>query len=361
MAFGADPLRKIALVLAGLETDLADELLEQLPPEQAAAVRERLMELSEVDAAEQTQAIAEFLARQPERAKHRGGVELDADLAARLECDGDPAALSDPAERPSASRTPAPRGPAREVAARSAAARRADEQDRGWPPFGFLQQAPIAEMVPLLRGEHPQTIAQVAAHLTPERAAELLAELSPALQADVIRRLVDLDDAHPEILRELETGLRAELGRHARRNRRKAGISALTAILQAASRQQESELLASLSHHEPELADRLGSAELTFQELTQLDQATIARVLSAADPTVVVLALASADYEFVERILHALPQGQTRSLERTLKHLGPTRLRDMEEAQALLVETALRLEALGQIRLPRRARMSVTV
>jgi flagellar motor switch protein FliG len=49
-----------------------------------------------------------------------------------------------------------------------------------------------------------------------------------------------------------------------------------------------------------------------------------------------VLALAGADASFVERAMGCLPARQARLLRRALKHLGPTRLSDVQEAQQAL-------------------------
>ncbi len=59
--------------------------------------------------------------------------------------------------------------------------------------------------------ERPQTIALVLSHLPPERAGERAGAFAPALQVEVVRRLVDLENTDPETLREVERALEARL------------------------------------------------------------------------------------------------------------------------------------------------------
>ena len=85
----------------------------------------------------------------------------------------------------------------------------ADRNDS--PPFGFLCEAEEEKLSQLLGGERPQTVALVLSHLPPARAGEVLARFAPPLQVEVVRRLVDLENADPETLREVEQALETRL------------------------------------------------------------------------------------------------------------------------------------------------------
>ena len=67
-------------------------------------------------------------------------------------------------------------------------------------PFEFLQQADARQVISLLSGEHPQTIALVLAHLRPEHASAILAGLEPDLQADVAHRIALMERASPDVV-----------------------------------------------------------------------------------------------------------------------------------------------------------------
>src|SRR5690606_23230485 len=100
----------------------------------------------------------------------------------------------------------------------------------------FLAKAHGATLAARLSSEHPQTIAVVVSHLEPSCGAEVLASLPADLQAEVARRLVDLEETDAELLHEIERGLASWLNqqRHAT-ERRTAGMAALRNILEAAN------------------------------------------------------------------------------------------------------------------------------
>ena len=58
-------IRKAALLIASLDRDTADNLIERMPAEQAAMVRAVLADLEHIDATEQDAAIDDFLENSP--------------------------------------------------------------------------------------------------------------------------------------------------------------------------------------------------------------------------------------------------------------------------------------------------------
>lgn len=324
-------LRRAAILVASLEGPAADRVLEQLPAEDAARVRRMMVELNEIDHAEQQRVIGEFVRARPaassasrSAASAVGGVELEAGLARRLSLDGYAAAAA-PAN-------PLPRH------------------------FRFLHEAQSETISPVLSGEHPQTIAIVVSHLPDDRAAALLATLEGELQTDVIRRLVSLDQADPEILREVERGLETRMLEQARVDRRReAGLSCVARMLEAAAPSVRRTILANLAANDRRLAARLRPPALHFDDLQRLDDESLAAVLAAAEPEVTRLALAGADPALVDRVLAQLPPAEARKVRRLIERLGPTRLSDVEEAQAELARIAHEMAFEGRIDLPWRA------
>jgi flagellar motor switch protein FliG len=80
--------------------------------------------------------------------------------------------------------------------------------------------------------------------------------------------------------------------------------------------------------------------QIDFDDLTQLDNRALARLLQAADPNVLALALAGSREELVERICDQMPKHVAKSFRRELRQLGPTRLSDVEAAQRAIAQLA---------------------
>ncbi len=315
-------LRKAAILFACLDQATADSLLAQMEPEQADEVRRAILRLGDVERAEQDAIIAEFFRVGPlVPEKDPPGIELDDSLARKLSLPPRGSAEPAPFERPA---------------------------DR--PPFRFLHETEFESIAPFLKREHPQMIAVVLSHLPPERAVDVLSNLSESLQVEVIRRLADLDEADPQVLREVERGMEKWLSQQAEDHRRRtAGLAAVSSILGAATGGTRRRIMANLTRSDRALAGKLRPDRFHFADLVALDDATVVTVLRAANPELIVLALAGAAPELVDRVTRRLPVQQARAIAKGLPHLGPVRLSDVEEAQQALADLAIEMEAEGRI------------
>ena len=380
--------RQVAIVVSSLDRDTADQVLEQMSEEEASAVRRAILSLDEISAEEQTLALNEFLRRSGKSMEvstsrftsRRGaldsGVQLDIDFAVETGAEVRQTIAALGVETPSVAR----------------------------PAFACLQGVDGAWLAQRLGLEHPQTIAVVVSHLSQTEAARLLGALPPDRQADVIRRLADLDEMDLESLREIESCLSTTLAESLRdRQRRKAGVSNVAAILHAADPQTRHQLVKQLRLSDQQLADQLrqtsappatgtsslpsatavgapsgevplnvdaenvaknapwsGSRQgdaptpaLAFEELAHWTERSLRLLLRECEPDVILLALTGASERLVQRVLEMFPARQAATLRHALHHPGPTRLSDVTGAQDTIARTAWRLEQEG--RLPKRS------
>jgi flagellar motor switch protein FliG len=340
------PLRKAAILLASLDDETAESLMAQMPKEHAARVRRELAELGDIDPVLEQQVAAEFRSRETTaHDPYSAGIELDARLAERLAQPVLPDAYA-----PTSLSAAEP------------------------PPFRFLHEAETDTLVEYLQRERPQTIAVVVSHLSPGHAADVIGRLAPTVQAQVLRRLAELDETDSAVLRDIERHLESRISEQIRsRDRRQAGLQALDAIVSAAGADARRDLVRNLIQHDSALAEKLGfdgprrsrardaartgsystsgdeldTGALAFADVARLDQHRLRAILDAAPAEVVVLALAGADADFVDRAAASLSAKRGKLLRRALAHLGPTRLSDVEEAQESLARLATDLELGG--------------
>lgn len=347
-------IRKAAILIAALDRENAERILRQLPSDQAALARRAAADLEAVNAEEQEAVIAEFFRIGPLPApprkretrrdemprpvdSHLAGIELDGSLAERF-------------ARPRRAAPPLPLS---------------DAPPAG-PAFQRLEDADCEALAPLLEGEHPQTIAVVISRLPHGKAARLLMGFSATLQAEVLQRLTALDQMDPESLREVERHIETWLARRTRhREVHQAGLSAVAQILQAAGPQGREALVSNLRRRDGLLADRLTPREpanrmtpaslpaapderpappaMRFEQLTELENDALAALLRAAEPEVIVLALAGVETRGLTRFLRLLAPHEAAALRRDLEQLGPTRLGDVQAAQDELARVASRI------------------
>jgi len=169
-----------------------------------------------------------------------------------------------------------------------------------------------------------------------------------------VGRLANLDQAHPHVLHDVEQGLRRWLEEQERGEKRRVeGMTAVSAILAAASESTKRQIMANVARHDGSLAKKLDAAPhvprtphaaaLRFSDLSALNDGALMTVIGKAAPEVVVLALVGAEASLAERVASRLPNRQRKALSLAMAHLGPTRLSDIEEAQQVLAAIATEL------------------
>jgi flagellar motor switch protein FliG len=314
-------IRKTAILVASLDRASADLVLDQMQAEVAQTVRQAIMDLGPIDPQEQHAIFAEFRRQRTPSQSKTSGVEVAPELAKKFA----PPPLGRPPVEP-----PAPRPAV--------------------PPFRFLRQAEADKLVRVLATERPQTIALVLSHLPPQHAGNVLARLEAGLQVDVLRRLVDLEETDPEILRDVERGLQARLSEQVQMQRRRvAGVAAVSGILEACDQRTGAEILDNLNLYDRQLAEKFNPPNFEFEDLLGLDDRSLAATLGAADAELIQLALIGAPPAWIERFLGLIPDSQARQVRSELEHFGPTRLSDVEEARLRLATLAERLAVQGRI------------
>lgn len=81
-------------------------------------------------------------------------------------------------------------------------------------------------------------------------------------------------------------------------------------------------------------------SQLEFERILELPPESLAALLSNMDSETVLLSLAGATPQFMERFYRMLDRRDAKALDRRLKQIGPMQIRDIDEAQRRVVEGA---------------------
>ncbi|MBQ6736854.1 MAG: flagellar motor switch protein FliG, partial [Synergistaceae bacterium] len=123
-------------------------------------------------------------------------------------------------------------------------------------PFDFMRHTDAGQILGFIQNEHPQTIALILSYLEPPQAAMILSGLNPILQADVTKRIANMDRITPEVLREVERVLERKLSSVMGQDFTVAGgIDAVVAIVNSTDRATERNIMEYLEENDPELAE----------------------------------------------------------------------------------------------------------
>jgi flagellar motor switch protein FliG len=216
--------------------------------------------------------------------------------------------------------------------------------------FGHLRGADPRQLGSTLRDEHPQTIALVLAHLDPAHVAAVVKQLDPALAGDVMYRIARMDKVSPEMIALVARtiGTEADLGL-SQRLATVGGPSAVAAVLNLVDEALEREVLDAVSERDQALGDRIRNLMFVFEDLQQLDDKALQRLLREVDVKQLALALKAASAELKAKIMGTMSQRAVAGLKEEMEFLGPVRMRDVEAAQMEIVGKVRALEESGDI------------
>ncbi len=217
-------------------------------------------------------------------------------------------------------------------------------------PFGFLQKVGADNLLTFIVEEHPQTIALVMSHLPANLSAEVLAGLPFNKQTEVIRRIANMEQTSPEVVKDVEKGLQRRMTSTFSQQLEKAGgVPMVAQILNVTDRSTNKGILENLEEEDNELVEEIRRLMFVFDDLLKLDNKAIQALLKEVDNKQWAVALKGASEEIREKVLGNLSQRAAEMLRDEMDYLGPVKVSDVETNQQQIVDTVRRLEDAGEI------------
>jgi len=215
-----------------------------------------------------------------------------------------------------------------------------------WEKLSNVQEQVLANY---LKNEYPQTVAVVISKLRPEHAARVLAILPEELALDVVNRMLKMEAVQKDVIERLENTLRVEFMSNLSQTRRRDAHEVMAEIFNNFDRQTETRFLTSLEEQNRESAERIKTLMFTFDDLIKLDSASAQTLMRNVDKAKLAVALKGATDTVRQFFLGNMSTRAAKMLVDDMQAMGPVRLRDVDEAQALLVNLAKDLAARGEI------------
>jgi flagellar motor switch protein FliG len=315
-------LRKAAILLVSLDREVAAKILSQLDKDSIELVSKEIARLDNVTAEEKESVVEDFYQMTMARQYiEQGGLDYARELLEK--------SLS-PEE-------------AAEVLA-------SVEQSIQSTPFAFLQKAESENLLTFIQDEHPQTIALILAHLSASQSAEILAKLQPKKQIEVVRRIANMEQTNPDIIKEVEKGLEVRLSSIINQKFEKAGgVESVSEILNLADRSTEKGILESLEEDDPDLVEQIRRLMFVFEDIMLVDDKGVQQVLKEIDQEDLALALKTASEELKEKVFRNMSERAATLIREEMEYMGPVRISDVESAQQKIVDVVRRLEDAGEI------------
>ena len=215
-----------------------------------------------------------------------------------------------------------------------------------WEKLGNVQEEVLANY---LKNEYPQTVAVVLSKLRPEHTARVLTILPEDLALDVVNRMLKMESVQKEVIERVEQTLRTEFMSNLSQTRRRDLHEVMAEIFNNFDRQTETRFITALEEDNRDAAERIKALMFTFDDLIKLDTGSAQTLMRNIDKDKLAIALKGASEAVRQFFFSSMSTRAAKMLVEDMQAKGPVRLRDVDEAQTLLVNVAKDLAAKGEI------------
>ena len=216
-------------------------------------------------------------------------------------------------------------------------------------PFSDLAYIPVENLINIIQGEHPQTIALILSYLPYEKAAEVLKSFPEELKIDVALRIVQIGQVDVEIVKELDKVMKNELSKLGGATRKCDGIETLANILNQVDGITEESVLSHIENEDGDLADMVRQKMFIFEDLLQIENRHFRDILQNVDNQLLIKALKTTSDDMKNKVFSNLSERASEMLKEDMEVMGPVKLSEVEEAQQEVIKIAKRLESEGRI------------
>ncbi|MGY6532212.1 flagellar motor switch protein FliG [Glycocaulis sp.] len=215
-----------------------------------------------------------------------------------------------------------------------------------WDKLGNVNETVLANY---LKNEYPQTVAVVLSKVKADHASRVLSALPEDFALEVVMRMLRMEPVQREILDKIEQTLRTEFMSNLARTSKQDSHEMMADIFNNFDRQTENRFLAALEERNRDSAEKIRSLMFVFEDLGKLDPQGIQTLLRAVNKDQLGLALKGASDTLRDLFFSNMSERAAKILREDMATMGPVRLKDVDQAQQAMVNTAKDLAAKGEI------------
>ncbi|BAN98125.1 FliG protein [Plautia stali symbiont] len=218
------------------------------------------------------------------------------------------------------------------------------ETTSGMETLNFMEPQAAAD---LIRDEHPQIIATILVHLKRGQAADILALFDERLRHDVMLRIATFGGVQPAALAELTEVLNGLLDGTNLKRAKMGGVRTAAEIINPMKTQQEEAVIEAVRDFDGELAQKIIDEMFLFENLVEVDDRSIQRLLQEVESEQLLIALKGAEQPLREKFLKNMSARAADILRDDLANRGPVRMSAVENEQKAILLIVRRLAAPG--------------
>ena len=213
--------------------------------------------------------------------------------------------------------------------------------------MAFVNETVLANY---LKNEYPQTVAVVMSKISPDHASRVLGVLPEKFSMEVIMRMLRMDSVKKEVIDHIEKVLRVEfMSNLAKGSGKRDSHEMMADIFNNLDRATEARFMTGLEEQSGESAEKIKALMFTFDDLARLDNTGVQTLLRTADKEQMALALKGGSEEIKNLFFTNMSERAGKMMKEDMEAMGAVRLKDVDEAQAGVVQAAKALADSGEI------------
>ncbi|KMW74946.1 flagellar motor switch protein G [Photorhabdus luminescens subsp. luminescens] len=220
------------------------------------------------------------------------------------------------------------------------------ETTTGIETLNFMEPQMAADMI---RDEHPQIIATILVHLNRGQAADILALFDDKLRNDIMLRIATFGGVQPAALAELTEVLNNLLDGQNLKRSKMGGIRTAAEIINLMKSQQEENVIEAMRAYDNELAQKIIDEMFLFENLIDVDDRSIQRLLQEITTDSLLIALKGCNQQLRDHFLNNMSQRAAEIMRDDLANRGPVRMSQVESEQKAILLIVRRLAESGEI------------
>ena len=220
------------------------------------------------------------------------------------------------------------------------------ETTSGMETLNFMEPQSAAD---LIRDEHPQIIATILVHLKRGQAADILAQFDERLRNDVMLRIATFGGVQPAALAELTEVLNNLLDGQNLKRSKMGGVRTAAEIINLMKTQQEEAVITAVREFDGELAQKIIDEMFLFENLLDIEDRSIQRILQDVDNETLIIALKGAEQPLRDKFFRNMSKRQADIMREDLNVRGPVRMSQVENEQKAILLIVRRLAESGEM------------
>jgi flagellar motor switch protein FliG len=208
------------------------------------------------------------------------------------------------------------------------------------------------QVAAIIVNEHPQIQTLVLSYLESDQSAEIIAQFPERVRLDLMMRIANLEEVQPSALAELNEIMEKQFAGQAGTQAAKiGGLKAAAEIMNYLDNSVEGILMDQIRDQDEDMATMIQDLMFVFENLIEVDDQGIQKLLRDVPQDVLQRALKGADEDLREKVFKNMSKRAAEMMRDDIEAMPPVRVADVESAQKEVLTVARRLADSGEIML----------